>query len=77
MYFSAMPCACGILVPQLGIEPSPPAAKVLSPAGHWFAKELAICVFLNFSNILGVLVYKLFAFLVKLIPEYFILLMLL
>ena len=73
MYFSAIPRACRILVPQLGSEPSPPLAKRLSPTGHWTAKELTICVFLNFSNILGVLVYKLFAILAKLIPKYFIL----
>ena len=68
-----MPRACRILVPQLGSEPSPPLAKRLSPTGHWTAKELTICVVLNFSNILGVLVYKLFAILAKLIPKYFIL----
>ena len=68
-----MPRACRILVPQLGSEPSPPLAKRLSPTGHWTAKELTICVFLNFSNILGVLVYKLFAIWAMLIPKYFIL----
>ena len=38
---------CGILVPQLGIEPGPSAVKVQSP-NHWTAREfLVFCPFLN------------------------------
>ena len=36
--FLAMPTACGILVPHLGIEPSPSAVKVPSP-DYWTARE--------------------------------------
>ena len=31
--------ACGILVPQPGIEPAAPAVRVLSP-NHWTAREV-------------------------------------
>ena len=33
--------ACGILVPQPGIEPAPSAVKVPSP-NHWTARELPV-----------------------------------
>ena len=33
--------ACGILVPQPGIEPVPPAVESWSP-NHWTARELPI-----------------------------------
>ena len=38
--------ACGILVPQPGIEPGPSAVKARSP-NHWTAKEFPtyVCVF--------------------------------
>ena len=33
--------ACGILVPQPGIEPAPPAVEAQSP-NHWTAREVPI-----------------------------------
>ena len=41
------PChmACGILVPQSGIEPMPPAVEVWSP-NHWTAREVTFCHFI-------------------------------
>ena len=39
--------ACGILVPQPGIEPRPSAVKAWSP-NHWTAKEFpSFIIFLN------------------------------
>ena len=39
-YFAFWPChaACGILVPQPGIEPTPPAVEAWSP-NHWTARK--------------------------------------
>ena len=36
--------ACGILVPEPGIEPMPPAADVQS-LNHWIAREVPIMIF--------------------------------
>ena len=38
IYFFLLHIACGILVPQLDIEPVPSAVKVWSP-NHWTARE--------------------------------------
>ena len=38
------PVACGILVPQPGIEPASPALEVRSP-NHWTAKEVPLLHF--------------------------------
>ena len=45
-FFSFWPCcvACGILVPQPGIEPRAPAVKVLS-TNHWTAREFPTLFF--------------------------------
>ena len=37
--FLAIPHSCGILVPQPGIEPVPPAVEVHS-LNHWTAREV-------------------------------------
>ena len=39
LFFPFGHTACGILVPQPGIEPEPSAVKALSPH-HWTAREL-------------------------------------
>jgi hypothetical protein len=41
--------ACGLLVPQPGIEPRPSAVRVLSP-NHWITRE-----FLVFKNLLYII----------------------
>ena len=38
-FFWPLGLACGILVPQPGIEPRPPAVEVWSP-NHWTAREV-------------------------------------
>ena len=42
--------ACGLLVPQPGIEPVPPAVETWS-LKHWMAREVPIYVFPNLHNI--------------------------
>ena len=39
--------ACGILVPQPGIEPTPPTVEVWSP-NHWTPRELPCLQFLAY-----------------------------
>ena len=39
LVFWLCPMACGILVPQPGIEPMPPASEVCS-LNHWIATEV-------------------------------------
>ena len=38
IFFWPCPTACGILVPQPGIEPMPPAVEAQCP-NHWTVKE--------------------------------------
>ena len=45
--------ACGILVPQPGIEPGPMAVEVLSP-NHWIARECPK----NLKNLLFCIIAK-------------------
>ena len=40
-YFLVTHVACGILVPQLGIEPKPPALEAQSP-NHWTIREVPL-----------------------------------
>ena len=42
LFVFAAPAACGILVPQPGIEPGPLAVKMPSP-NHQTARELPVC----------------------------------
>ena len=42
--------ACGLLVPQPGIEPVPPAVEAWS-LNHWMAREVPVYVFPNLHNI--------------------------
>ena len=46
MFFGRV--ACGILVPQPGIEPTPSAVKVQSP-NHWTAKEFPNLQYVNYT----------------------------
>ena len=48
IYFNFWPCcvACGILVPQPGIEPAPLAVKAESP-NHWATRESPLLPFLS------------------------------
>ena len=50
-FFWPRHAACGILVPQPGIEPGPSAVKALSP-NHWTARELPLLL-LNVSALHG------------------------
>ena len=46
-FLASSPTACGILVPQLGIEPRPSAAEPWSP-NCWTAREvLIVAVLIN------------------------------
>ena len=38
--------ACGVLVPQPGIKPTPPAVEVWSP-NHWTTRQVPVCVILD------------------------------
>ena len=40
--------SCGILVPQLGIEPTPPTVEVRS-LNHWDAREVSIMYILKIN----------------------------
>ena len=47
LVFLALPCAaCGILVPQLGIEPRPSALRVQT-ANHWTTREFLLTILNN------------------------------
>ena len=45
-FFLSLPVACGILVPQPGIEPRPSAVKMWS-INHWTAREFPAPFLLN------------------------------
>ena len=55
-YFWPLSAACGILVPQPGIEPMSPAVEVQS-LNHWTAKEVLICPILFFFFFLILFIY--------------------
>ena len=48
--------ACGILVPQPGIEPTPPAVEAQS-LNHWTAREVPTPILLNYMLALILLMF--------------------
>ena len=50
VFFWLRHVACGILVPQPGIEPVPPAAEAQSP-NRWTAREVPHLIFLTLKFI--------------------------
>ena len=53
--------ACGILVPQLGIEPMPPALEAWS-LNHWTAMEVPRVPVYFLNDLAGLLVFFFFFF---------------
>ena len=48
LFFWLPRTVCGILVPQPGTEPAPPAVEARS-LNHWAAREVSLCLFLSFT----------------------------
>ena len=53
--------ACGILIPQPGIEPGPLAMKAPSP-DHWTAREFPLCPVLKLGFFFYLLSYEFFIY---------------
>ena len=63
-FFCFWPChaACGILVPQPGIEPMPPAVEVQSP-NHWTAREFPAVLLITVQKAFGLTMWAVFGWL--------------